>query len=403
VIKPAWDVYKQFGDEPVICGEAKVRHLSNGLAKGLAISVREAAGASLSTLPSLAPQQSTPVTNSPPYDTSQKSTQQTSMIYTTQPVASRSTSQPSTTISAFQASVHHSADMDSFCYRQPQHSLLDDEIPIVDFTDPVIQPLVLGGNIPKLQNDHRPRLESLQSLSEVDTRTFYSTMNKRAPNSKSNPYSGRLLGPDPIRRAPAIKANVSLIDPLLEFVQELEESFQYILKPVQGFRGQVQIQADFGRVLFHSIHTKHVTSKDSTDNLKSPDSLQKLLGSADFTSFTKVLTTSSGEMPFLLNLSGSNGEKLWDKRSKDWTVEYEFSFIDNLTDTHQNSPFKVVINAETFIKQVKKYRPLGSIYVHGINRHWDFQLTATGVESDRDLREKYGELAASVESSLHVP
>jgi hypothetical protein len=206
-----------------------------------------------------------------------------------------------------------------------------------------------------------------------------------------------------VKAAPSTANGISVIDPLPAFVQELEESFQDMMKPAQGFRGKLQVQAEFGRILLNSIHKKHVTSKDSTDNLKGSESLQKLLDSADFTTFTNVLTTSPGEMLFILNLSDCNGKERWDKGSKDWAAEYEFCFIDNLAAAHQNPRFRVVIDAETFVTQIKRYRPLGSIYVHGVTRHWDFQLTATGVESDRGLREKYGELATAVESSLHVP
>jgi len=400
----------------------------------MARSARGAAALPTITVQSLVPQQfvqsqrSTPPANSPPWTASQQTRQQTTITSTAQPVTNQSptqssvsptravlpaessndlaaspTVQPATARPASQASVHSNADIDSFCYRQPEHSLLDDEISVIDFTDPIMQPLGWEGHTTESQHAPNSRVECLQLLSEVETRTFHNTMNQRAPNAKSNPYTGRLPGPDPVKAALSTANSISVIDPLPEFVQELEESFQDMMKPTQGFRGKLQVQAEFGRILLNSIHKKHVTSKDSTDNLKSSESLQRLLNSADFTSFTNVLTTSPGEMPFILNLSDCNGKERWDKGSKDWAAEYEFCFIDNLAAAHQNPRFRVVIDAETFVTQIKRYRPLGSIYVHGVTRHWDFQLTATGVESGRGLRENYGELAAAVESSLHVP
>ncbi|KAE9373238.1 hypothetical protein N431DRAFT_465535 [Stipitochalara longipes BDJ] len=303
-----------------------------------------------------------------------------------------------------QASVNKSDVLDSFVYKEPERSLLDDDISLLNFTDPIMQPMQLGHQATAIPDNSRPELESRQPLSEVETRMFHNTMNQRAPKPKpkSTPYTGRLPGLDPVKSTPGTTKDISVVDPLPEFCQELEGSFQDMMKPAQGFRGQVQVQAEFGRVLLNSIHPKHVTSKGSSDNAKTSESLQKLLDSADFTSFTNVLTTTPGEMPYLLNLTGDDGKDLWEKKSPVWNVEYEFFFIDNFADK-QNSRFRVVIDAETFGIQIKRHCPLGSIYVHGTCRHWDFRVTVTGIERDRALEEEFGELATAVESSLHVP
>ena len=306
--------------------------------------------------------------------------------------------------SVSQASADNKSDFESFFYRPPERSILDDAISVVDFADPILQPMNVMANATEPPNTRRPGLENMQALSEVQTRTFHNTMNQRAPKSKHNPYAGRLPGPpaNPTRAGFASANNTTVIDPLPEFIQDLEEDFQYLMQPTQGFRGRVQVQAEFGRILLNSIPRKHITPKGATDCTKSSEQLQSLLDSADFTSFTNVLTTSPGEMPYLLNLTDGKGQKLWEKEKPDWSVEYEFCFVDRLA-THENSRFRVVIDAESFATRIEKSRPLDNIYIHGICRHWDIKISATGIESGRQLEEKYGDLAKAVKASLHVP
>jgi len=290
-------------------------------------------------------------------------------------------------------------EIDALVNRDPGPSLLDDDIPILEFTDPIMQPLLrfVAAGPPKTSQGS----ENKQPLSEVETRIFHTTMNQKAPKPKPKPISiaDRLPKPDTVKQ---LSSAVTISDPLPEFCKELEESFRELMKPAQGFRGQVQVQAEFGRVLLNSIHPKHVTLKRGSDHLKEPDSLRNLLESADFASFTRVLTTSAGEMPHLLTITGADGKDLWEKASPNWTVEYEFFFIDNFAH-RPKSRFRVIIDAEDFGAQIKRHHPLGSIFVHGTRRHWDFRLTATGIEGNRGLEEEFGELATAVESSLHVP
>jgi len=291
-------------------------------------------------------------------------------------------------------------ELETYIYGNLGRGLLDDDISVLEFTDPIMQPIQCGPA--ETSSEVSQILDNKQPVSEAETRIFHTTMNQRAPKpkSKSNPYDGRLPGPEPVE---SMSSTSSAVDPLPEFCQELEESFRDLMKPARGFRGQVQVQAEFGRVLLNSIHFKHITLKGSSDNTKYPDSLRNLLeDSADFTSFTNVLTTSAGEMPYLLKLTGADGTDLWEKKSPNWTVEYEFFFIDNFADQSQ-SRFRVVINAEDFGKQIKRHHPLGSIYVHGTRRHWDFRVTATGIEGDRGIEKEFDELATAVESSLYVP
>ena len=318
---------------------------------------------------------------------------------------SQSTSPPATPGLVIQVDTSNTSNTDSFFSQQPERSLLDDDISVIDFTDPVMQPLSPNTHTTQSPNTSRLGSENLQRLSEVETRTFHNTMNQRAPKPKQNPYAGRLpeLPKNPSRKNADWAKIIPVIDPIPEFIQEMEENFRYLMQPAQGFRGQVQVQAEFGRILLNSINRKHITPKGATDNTKSSEQLQSLFGSEEFAFFTSVLSTSRGEMPYLLNLTDGKGNGLWELTEQPaWTVEYEFCFVDRLA-SHGRSRFRVVINAENFTMRIEKARPLDDLYVHGTCRHWDIKISASGIESGESLREKYNSLAQAIQSSLHVP
>jgi hypothetical protein len=317
----------------------------------------------------------------------------------------QSTSPPATPGRVIQVDTSNTSNTDSFFSQQPERSLLDDDISVIDFTDPVMQPLSPNTHTTQSPNTSRLGSENLQRLSEVETRTFHNTMNQRAPKPKQNPYAGRLpeLPQKPSRKIADWAKIIPVIDPIPEFIQEMEENIRYLMQPAQGFRGQVQVQAEFGRILLNSINRKHITPKGATDNTKSSEQLQSLFGSEEFAFFTNVLSTSPGEMPYLLNLTDSKGNGLWDMTEQAaWTVEYEFCFVDRLA-SHGRSRFRVVINGENFTMRIEKARPLDDLYIHGTCRHWDIKISATGIESGESLREKYDSLAQAIQSSLHVP
>jgi hypothetical protein len=315
------------------------------------------------------------------------------------------TSAPATPRNVFQVGISNEFNTDSFFSQQPERSLLDDDISVVDFTDPIMQPMSPNTHKTQSRKTGRLQLENLQRMSEVETRIFHNTMNQRAPKPKQNPYARRL--PDPPQKPSTTNADwpkiVPVIDPIPEFIQEIEENFRYLMQPAQGFRGQVQVQAEFGRILLNSINRKHITPKGATDNTKSSEQLQSILGSEDFAFFTNVLSTSRGEMPYLLNLTDGKGNGLWDTADgAAWTVEYDFCFVDRLA-PHGKSRFRVVIDGEKLTVRIEKARPLDDIYAHGTCRHWDIKISATGIESGESLREKYNALAQAIRSSLHVP
>ncbi len=317
----------------------------------------------------------------------------------------QSTSTLATLESVIQVERSNTFNFDSFFPQQPERSLLDDDISVMEFTDPIMQPIRLHTHTTQSPNTSRLPPENLQCLSEVETRTFHNTMNQKAPKPKQNPYAGRLpeLPQKPSRKNAGWAKIIPVTDPIPDFIQEMEENCRYLMQPAQGFRGQVQVQAEFGRILLNSINQKHITQKGATDNTKSSEQLQSIFDSENFAFFTNVLSTSPGEMPYILNLTDGKGSRLWDMTEQPaWTVEYDFCFIDRLA-SHGKSRFRVVIDGENFTVRVEKARPLDDIYVHGICRHWDIKISATGIECGESLWEKYDSLAQAILSSLHVP
>jgi hypothetical protein len=293
-------------------------------------------------------------------------------------------------------------------YQQPQRSILDDNLSVVDYMNPIMQPMKREEGATDSQNLGYRGSESMQPLSEVATRSFHNTMNQRAPKRPKpnpNPYAGRLPGPppNPVKATPAIADEIQVIDPIPEFVKELNESFGKMMERAQGFRGQVEVQAEFGRVLLNNIHRKDITPRDGIDRLFATEDLQNLLLKPEpgfDTYFTKVLTTSPGEIPYILNLTDGNGQDLWNKVCV-WSVKYQFYFQDSAT--YPNRRFIIEIDAESFVTQIKSLRMIGNIFIHGPGRHWDFRIAANGYESDRGLEEEYGPLATAIELSLCVP
>jgi hypothetical protein len=317
----------------------------------------------------------------------------------------QSTSPLVTLGSVIQVEASNTSNTDSFFSQQLERSLLDDDISVMDFSDPIMQPMSPNTHTTQSPNASRLDSENLQLLSETETRTFHNTMNQRAPKPKLSPYTGRLpeLPQKPRRKNADWAKIIPVIDAIPEFIQEMEENFRYLMQPAQGFRGQVHVQAEFGRILLSSINRKHITPKGATDNTKSSEQLQSIFGSDDFAFFTNVLSTSPGEMPYLLNLTDGKGNGLWDMTEQAaWTVEYDFCFIDRHA-SRGKSRFRVVIDGENFAIRIEKARPLDDIYVHGTCRHWDIKISTTGIESGESLRQKYDSLAQAIRSSLHVP
>jgi len=325
-----------------------------------------------------------------------------------------------------------------------QHSLLDDEISVLNSNFAVLEPIrnscvpianglsadassLAGGNLngangsgevgnepigevaaldsaPPFAASSQP--ETLQAVSEVETRTFRKTMSQKAP--KHNPFAGRLPLPDPQRprpRAKGVKAPINTpSEPLPEFRNDLAIGFEKMMDGIRGFRDQVIVQAEFGRILLRRLPKKIVSTKEANHSLE-PEHLRTLLPKTlngpkgPMVFFTNVLTSVPAEMDFLVDMKDRDGQALWVGKSASWTVMYEFL----VTDVKTARPFTIEMDAESFVTQMKIRRAMGGIYVHGIKRHWDFQLAAVGLEVCKNIDQSYRDLSDAINRTLFIP
>ncbi|KAF4634029.1 hypothetical protein G7Y89_g4089 [Cudoniella acicularis] len=282
-----------------------------------------------------------------------------------------------------------------------QHSLLDDSISVVlpSIWDP-IKPISTSQG------------ETRQAIDEVQTRKFHRTMNQKAPkpkNSKgvkSNPFKGRLPQPSPPRVSQKVNKQPSkTADPVPGFCEELDRNFAQMLQDLRGFKGQFEVQAEFGRIIILGVNPDNIAGKEMKDHTMEAEKVARLLGPPQYptaiqphTYFTNKLTTIHAEIDFLVNMKDSEGNELWGPKSK-WDVIYQFMYYDQAT----SRSFVIEIDGETFSTEIKTYSSLGCLYVHGTKRHWDFRIEAKGAECGQDLRDTYGSLEAEVKKSLYIP
>jgi hypothetical protein len=248
--------------------------------------------------------------------------------------------------------------------------------------------------------------ETLQAVSEVETRTFRKTMSRKAP--KRSPFAGRLPLSDPPRPrqgAKEVKAPINTpAEPLPEFRSDLAISFEKMMDGIRGFRGQVIVQAEFGRILLRRLPKKIVSTKEADHSLE-PEHLRTLLPrtlngpKGPMVFFTNVLTSVPAEMDFLVDMKDRDGQAMWVGKRASWTVMYEFL----VTDMKTARPFTIEMDAESFVTQMKIRHGLGGIYVHGIKRHWDFQLAAVGFEVGKNVDQSYRDLSDAINRTLFIP
>ncbi|TAQ83636.1 hypothetical protein B7494_g8040 [Chlorociboria aeruginascens] len=251
--------------------------------------------------------------------------------------------------------------------------------------------------------------EVIQECSEFETRKYYRTMNQKAskPVEKSKPFAGRLELPAPPRpqeRPP--QPPVEVVDPLPDFLLEINTDFEDMMKTVRGFRGEVLVQVEFGRLVMDKIPSRYVSTVDGYETLE-PRTVLNILdpepgGVRPRFKFTNILTTAPNDIENnLLCSQDGAGNAIWVLDSTGWDVTYEFNCLEEKKLPY--TPFIIDINAETFAAKIKTRRNFGQIFVHGTKRQWDYCLSATGIESDESLEELYGDFANAIQMSLYIP
>ncbi|EPE31588.1 hypothetical protein GLAREA_12344 [Glarea lozoyensis ATCC 20868] len=267
-------------------------------------------------------------------------------------------------------------------------NLLDDDVPMLGGIDAEL----MAFTSPPSGNDR------LQSSSEIQTRVFHQTMQQKKPKPKKERslFANRLELPDNL---PLSRPQSDHIDPLPAFSKELNSNFMELLTGARGFRGDVKLQARFGRILLRGIKGLHIAEKENKDFSKPEGDLQRILNPTypgarrPTTSFTNTLTTVPADIDGLLQLK-EDGRSLW-KNDSEWRIFYTFTFIEAAT----RLPFVIEIDAEKFTTRSTSQQSFGQLNVHGTKRVWDFQISLTGTKEE----DRYGDLATKLQKTLHIP
>ena len=236
---------------------------------------------------------------------------------------------------------------------------------------------------------------------------------------KPGQFAGRLPMPDaappprarpsqPSRQFPASSALPNpLDDPIPEFTSVMNAALERMADIMRGFRGEVVIQAEFGRLIMSHIPANLIPSPDSLQsspeaevrslllpNLQDPTNSTRVF-------FSPVLTTLPNDVNYLVDMKNPAGEAMWEQNTHNWSVIYEIVCHD--TRNPGSNEFSVEINGETFNAQIKTRRHFGAINVHGTRRHWDFRIAAFGFGNKERNDKLYGDFARAIQKSLYIP
>ncbi|KAG9234337.1 hypothetical protein BJ875DRAFT_376675 [Amylocarpus encephaloides] len=198
------------------------------------------------------------------------------------------------------------------------------------------------------------------------------------------------------------------IDPLPEFVGELHSSFARLIEDARGFRGDLTIEAEFGRVLILGINNAHIAEKEQKDHSVSLDNFKCLLNPRSehkgdvlpHTSFTNKLTSVPAEIDGLVGVQHTfEANSLWEEQQSGWSISYSLTYLDMETNKH----FSINFDAESFVARLKLHKSFGSLYIHGTKRAWDYQITAHGAEKDEKAEERYAPLISKLQQAFYIP
>jgi hypothetical protein len=267
------------------------------------------------------------------------------------------------------------------------------------------------------QSYYVPEAEALQRVNEVATRRFYSTMNQKAPKtnlprntsnqkaSRSHLYATRLEAPSlPCARGPSPSTAAQVIDPTPEFIADINKSFYELLQGLRGFQGETAVQAEFGRILMKRIPRKAIAlgnSEASFGHTAALELLENANGLPPIAIFSKILTAIPADISYLLEMKDCQEQSLWNHNQCDCSIFYEILCVDGRSGRLQ--PFTIEIDGETLEARAKTRRDFGGINVHGIKRHWDFRISATGIEATENVDPAHTEFAEEVKKTLHIP
>jgi hypothetical protein len=304
-------------------------------------------------------------------------------------------------------------ELDFFLNPYCSQSLLDNDILESDRRQlstekfPALEP-VKAGEVPQL-GDVQP---TIRRETEVETRRFHETMRQGAPKRDKGKGKACLSPPStPKMDKGKSKAPLSPTAPILaakpisltsnsEYIIKMTASVRLILASMRNWQGEINLQAQLGRILLRPFHPTMTASIDRPRS-HPPEVVHDLLCEKSAkVSMTKVISTLPADIQLFLEMKGDTHQPLWGE-AMNWTVTYEYVCCDHEDYDGKCAPeFVIEMDADTFETKVKSF-PLNfaAVYVHCTMRNWDYCVSATG---SRDLEEDYGDLAKAIVDSTYI-
>ncbi|RKF63772.1 hypothetical protein OnM2_023046 [Erysiphe neolycopersici] len=222
---------------------------------------------------------------------------------------------------------------------------------------------------------------------------------KKKQKKKSNPLQMELPLPSPTHKKneSTVHDNSPLIwgNHILEsFQQNLNLTFESIMKNLQAFRGELSVEAQFGRIITHGIKDMYVSKKGECERTYNEESARRILNEPEInmisSNFTRIITTIPAEIQYIIDMKDSHGFKCWLQEKNDLSSYYELYFRDK--------KFYRIIKC-----RIKTTSEFGIVNVHGTTKLWDFRISATGINSEDRLKIQHDELVEMICSSLFIP
>lgn len=195
-------------------------------------------------------------------------------------------------------------------------------------------------------------------------------------------------------------------DPSPEFITGINDSFKSLMIGLQGFPGEVVVQAELGKLILRKVNPKFITTDHKPQSFPSKDLLAQLVpgsakaGKSGQAFFTNILTTLSTDANYLVDMKNQAGQPMWEKNAAESSIIYEIFCLGE--GVSGGNPFTVEIDGTDFSMRIKTRYDFGSINVHGTLRHWDFSLVAFGFGDEEQNEKLYGDFARAIQRSLYI-
>lgn len=299
----------------------------------------------------------------------------------------------------------------------PARSLLDEEIPRMHFTplQPLKRPSALSPSKALASTPPKADSEAYPVVAGTESSTAKIKIQDPKRSGKKDKEKGKTLeipvlpalSASPITHQTKGDKQPGNPDPAQQFLTGVKTSFKRLMTGLQGFPGEILVQAEFGRIILRKINSRYVTSNDNLESFPSQEILTQLLpnpekdGNEVRTFFTNTLSTLSSDIGYLVDMKAQTGQPMWEKNTAKSSVIYKISCHNERLSGW--NPFTIEIDGEIFSTRIKTIYDFGAIYIHGTLRHWDFRITASGFGDEEQNEVQYGDFARAIQRSLYIP